>query len=409
MLTILIFFIILGLLIFVHELGHFVAARRNGITADEFGFGFPPRLVGVQRFSVPAGGNDSHVIFRKSRWRIVWGSRGEAPEKYAGMQAGTLYSLNWIPLGGFVRIKGEDGSTKSDPDSFASKSAWTRVKVLGAGVMMNFVLAWLVIALAFWIGAPQDAEQVRQGGIVIKKQIQISQVQKDSPADQMGVQIGDEIVRCLDSAEPLCAESFLRVEDVQRYIHNHIGGQISLQVIRAGKAVELGGQPSSGRTAKEGALGIGLVRTAVVRYPWYQAILEGLLSMLRLTWMTLSAFGGMLRDLVVGHPVAVDVSGPVGIVYFTKQVTQLGFIYILQFIAILSINLGIINALPLPALDGGRILFILIEKLKGSPVSHKVENVVHTIGFALLITLMIFVTFRDVIKFNIIGKILSLF
>jgi regulator of sigma E protease len=131
--------------------------------------------------------------------------------------------------------------------------------------------------------------------------------------------------------------------------------------------------------------------------------------MLKWTWAILLAFGGMIRDLIFGQKVGVDVTGPVGIVYFTKQVTELGFVYVLQFIALLSINLGIINALPFPALDGGRILFILIEKIKGSPVSKKLEQAVHTTGFALLILLMIFVTFRDLLRFNIFDKIKNLF
>jgi len=153
MLTVIVFVVILGILVFVHELGHFVVARRNGIKAEEFGFGFPPRIVGIQ-FLEPV-----------KKWRIIWGSKDgddanekrdlqEAHEKrFAG---GTIYSLNWLPIGGFVRIKGEDGDGKNDADSFASKSPWIRIKVLAAGVIMNFILAWLLLSITFMIGSYQD-------------------------------------------------------------------------------------------------------------------------------------------------------------------------------------------------------------------------------------------------------------
>ena len=141
-----------------------------------------------------------------------------------------------------------------------------------------------------------------------------------------------------------------------------------------------------------------MAETAIVAYPWYQAIWKGLISVFDLIVLMLSTLGGIIYGLIFGKGVPADLSGPVGIAVLTKQVTTLGLVYVMQFAAILSINLGIINALPIPALDGGRILFILIEKIKGKPVGQKVEQMFHTVGFILLLALMALVTFRDVWK-----------
>ena len=159
----------------------------------------------------------------------------------------------------------------------------------------------------------------------------------------------------------------------------------------------------------QGPLGISLARTAIVSYSWYESIWRGLTAVFDLTLAIFAALGGIIKDLFSGGGVPADIAGPVGIAVLTKQAVALGLVYILQFTAILSINLGIINGLPFPALDGGRILFILIEKIKGSQVSQKVEQALHTAGFFLLIALMVVVTFRDFIRFEIVDKIKGLF
>jgi regulator of sigma E protease len=176
-------------------------------------------------------------------------------------------------------------------------------------------------------------------------------------------------------------------------------------VRRGNESINLTGTPRTDFPASEGALGISLVKTAQVSYPWYESIWRGVKTTIDLAGMIVVAFGNLLWKLVTGHSVGMDVSGPVGIAVLTGQVAKLGFIYILQFTALLSVNLAIINILPIPALDGGRILFILIEKIKGSPVSQKFEARAHNIGFALLITLMVVVTFRDVAKLEVLSKI----
>lgn len=438
MLTVLVFAITLGILVFVHELGHFLVARKNGIRAEEFGFGFPPRLFGFQilrgkkiRKVAEREKIDIEISDKKSKgtevikevikdeitevdevipvkkYRFIWGKKDadEELENKEKLEEGTIYSINWIPLGGFVRIKGENGNDKKDKDSFAGKSAWVRIKVLGAGIIMNFVLAWAVISLSSFIGSPQALEDGQTGKNV---KIQIAQVISETPAEKMGIKAGDEIVKCeMDAAE--CQNNFSSISEVQNLISKYKGQEISLKVKRGNDVLVLKGEPRIDYPQDQGALGISLVRTAIVSYPWYEAIYNGLKTTFNLIWVILVTFVDIIKDLLVGQKVSVDVSGPVGIAYLTKQVTDLGFSYILQFIALLSINLGIINGLPFPALDGGRILFILIEKIKGSPVSQKVEQFAHTFGFIALIILMALVTFRDLIKFDIFDKIKSIF
>lgn len=382
MMTVLIFLVLLGLLVFVHELGHFLVAKRNGIRADEFGFGFPPRLLGVVKDDATG------------RYRIVWGSK-EVQSSH------TVYSLNWLPLGGFVRIKGEGGQNH-DPDSFAGKSAWIRTKVLAAGVCMNFIFAWLLISIVFTLGLPQPIDPSQRGEFPDAK-IQILEVRKGTPAEAMGFQLGDEILA-------IAGDKIVSLAQVSDTIALNKGKNLEIRINRLGKEMVLTGMPRTEYPAGEGALGISFSETAVISYPWYQSLYQGLIATYNITVAILQAFGRMLGGLFgvqTGAP--VDVTGPVGIVYLTKQMSDLGLVYLLQFAALLSINLGIINILPIPALDGGRILFILIEKLKGSPVSRRAEGMIHQIGFMLLLILMFFITIRDFSQFRILESISRFF
>ncbi len=382
MITILTFVILLGLLVFVHELGHFVVARRNGIRVDEFGFGFPPRLFGVVQD--PATG----------KYRLVWGNT-DVPE------GRTVYSLNWIPLGGFVKIAGEDGRSAQEPDSFAGKSAWIRIKVLAAGVAMNFVLAWLLISVVLMLGLPQPIDPSEHGKYPDAR-IQILSVGQGTPAEAMGLKMGDAILTI--NGEEM--KDLKRVSDV---IAENKGQVVKIEVDRFGKAVTVSGTPRTETVANEGALGISFSETAIVSYPWYEAFYRGAITTYNITMAIFDAFGKMIASLFGAEKTPLDVTGPVGIVYLTKQMSDLGLPYLLQFAALLSINLGIINILPIPALDGGRILFILIEKLKGSPVSRRVEGMIHQVGFILLLLLMLVVTLRDFSQFQLLEKMTRMF
>jgi len=440
MLTALVFIIILGLLIFVHELGHFLVARKNGIRVYEFGFGFPPRIFGLKpvveqriekivvqeettdQIEKISDGQGQEIIRevitdkvteldevkREKKWKFIWG-RGKPEHSHhdtVDAEKSTIYSVNWIPLGGFVRIKGEEGSHPDEPDSFSSRSAWTRIKVLFAGVVMNFILAWILISIVMMLGIPEAIDENARNFRDAK--IQIGQVVAGSPAEKMGIKPGDEILGCVGSAD-ICNSNFTQITDLQNFINNNKGKEVTIKIKRGKSVMDLTGIPRTEYPENQGALGISMVKTAIVKYPWYEAVIKGFTSTVDIITLIFTTILSLIKGLFVGQKVALDVSGPVGIAYLTKQVTELGFVYILQFAAFLSINLGIINGLPFPALDGGRILFILIEKIKGSPVSSRVENFFHTLGFVMLIILMIVVTFKDVLRFEIMQKIANIF
>lgn len=373
---VILFIVILSVLVFVHEAGHFFTARRNGMRVDEFGFGFPPRAGGVVKDA------------QTGKWKFVWGNPKKRYEN-------TVYSINWIPLGGFVKIKGEDGSRKGDTDSFASKSAWARIKVLGAGVAMNFVLAWVLFSFVMMVGFPRE---VFPGDDAFENaRVQVVSLSQAAPAAEAGLALGDVLIGY--EGEQGAPQSFQNIEDVQAYILGNKGSEITLLVTRQGEKVRITGTPRAEYPQNEGSFGFGMAHVATVSTPWYQAPWEGLKQVGMLTILILGALGSLAQALFGGGgEILNEVAGPVGIAYITKQVADLGLLHILQFSAILSVNLGILNILPIPALDGGRIFFVLVEWVKGSPVNQKFEGVVHATGFALLILLMVVVTVFDINK-----------
>ncbi|MFA6973747.1 MAG: RIP metalloprotease RseP [Parcubacteria group bacterium] len=366
MLTTIVFIIILGLLIFVHELGHFVTARRNGIKAEEFGFGFPPRAFGFLKDE------------KTGKWKFIPGNR-EVTSK------NTLYSMNWIPLGGFVRIKGEGGDNKGDADSFAAKGAWPRIKVLAAGVIMNFIFAWFLIAIALMIGVPHEFANI----IDPNSEIVVSQVSPDSPAERAGLKVGDQIISDQGAVQVKNENDFLA------YINAKKGQEIVLNIERNGQSLDFKLTPRVDVPEGQGPIGIAF-GGGIKNYVWYDAIWKGFLGVIYLIGLTLFTLFIVVKNLLLGQAAGIEVAGPVGIFKLTGQAVQFGLVPTILFTSILSINLGIINALPIPALDGGRILFILIEKIKGRPVQQKTEQLLHTIGFILLIMLMVFITVREV-------------
>jgi regulator of sigma E protease len=432
MVTLIVFIITLGILIFVHELGHFVVARRNGIKVDEFGFGFPPRFFGIQCLT----GKKKIVLSRKEKinveisdekrgsvetiretavdkveevdeyvpvkkWRFIRGKRDteEEWENKDNLKEGTIYSINWIPIGGFVKIKGEDGASKKDPDSFASKSAWQRIKVLLAGVAMNFVLAWLLFSAVLMMGAPKEVSEGTPGS-----KVQIIQVIKDSPAAAMGMKEGDEILEVCASVAQRC-EKISAVTQFQKVVSDNKGQKIILKIKRGESAIQLEGIPRLSPPEGQGPLGVSPAQTAIVRSSFFQAFYQGLVMIFNF----LVLFFNFIKDLLMGKSTGMEISGPVKIYSYTGQVAQLGLIYVMNFIAILSLNLGIVNAFPIPALDGGRVLFILISKIKKKPLAEETEHAVNTIGFVLLMTLMAFVTLRDVVSLDIWDKLRGIF
>lgn len=355
--AIIIFLIVLSVLVLVHEAGHFFTAIWTGAKVEEFGVGFPPRA-----------------------WSWV--------------RKGIRYSINWIPLGGFVRIKGESGQDRQDPDSFANKPAWKRLIVLAAGVVMNIVLAAFLLSFGALIGTPQviDPPELSAKAIVRDQAIRVIEVAPGSAAELSGVAAGDELVS-------IDGQVFASADLAREYIGTHLDQAMALEIVRGAETLAYTVTPTALPEADgQKMLGVGLVETGIVSYPWYLAPLQGIMSTMILTHDIALAFWDLLFGLVTRAEVAVELSGPVGIAVMTGEVAKMGLAYLIQFAAILSINLAIINILPFPALDGGRILFLLVEKLRGKPVSAQVEGWVHAAGFALLMVLVVLVTYQDVVR-----------
>ncbi len=354
--TIITFVAVLSLLVFVHEFGHFITAKKSGIRVDEFGFGFPPRIFGIKR-------------------------------------GGTVYSVNWIPLGGFVRIKGEGGEHGNDKDSFANKSGWVRLLVLTAGVVMNVVLAWFLFSVGYVVGMPQVVEDLPQFARVTQGQTQVLDVMKGSPAELAGMKTGDALLTV--DGQPVTS-----VEGVRSYTQSHEGQSIRVTFKQNDQTLTKDVTPVRLAGAEQAAMGVALVRTGMVSYPIWYAPVQGAVA----TWVMgreiVLSFGSLIRDLFVKHAVTVDLSGPIGIAVITSEVAARGFRYLIQFTALLSLNLAVINILPFPALDGGRVLFLAIERARGRAVSRNIENLAHNVGFALLMLVVIFVTIGDFRKFS---------
>lgn len=390
--TILLFLIILGLLVFVHELGHFISAKKLGAAVEEFGFGFPPRLVGFYK------------VGKKIQW--VFKNTPSFAEDAAGAMRRTIYSINWIPLGGFVKIKGEEGGNRADADSFASKAVWKRAIILAAGVSMNLFSAIIILSIGFGVGMPQTLDRGMAGAKITGQSIQIVSVVKNSAADYAGLKAGDEIIS-LDGKK-------LNFKELQAYATSRVGEVVDYSIKRNGAVFEKNIKPAILPETGYGGIGVGLIETGIVSYPWYLAIWKGILETGYLIKEIVLAFVLLIKDLLIGKGATVDLSGPVGIAVLTGRVARLGLAYILQFTAVLSVNLAVVNILPFPALDGGRLLFLLIEKIRRRPVSQKIESAVHNIGFGLLMVFVVFITYHDFVKFgdkfqtlwqNIINKI----
>ncbi|MBI5022900.1 MAG: site-2 protease family protein, partial [Candidatus Magasanikbacteria bacterium] len=292
--TLIVFIAILALLVLAHEAGHFVVARKNGIKVDEFGFGLPPRLFGFQ-------------ILRR-HWRWIWGGR-ELTD--AEKQSGTVYSLNLIPLGGFVKIKGENGELANEPDSFGAKKIWQRAVVLVAGVSMNFILAALLLGVGFIIGIPQSLDDVYRGAIIKDAKIEVMSVLSGSPAETAGVAAGDEIIK----ADELAIQ---KVSDLQNYVDGKQGQPVKFVFQRGEEIITKEIIPSKMEITKRGGIGIALLESGIVSYPWYLAFIYGFFAagifaweVARTVWFLLAGVfqwqGGMAENL----------SGPVGIAVLT--------------------------------------------------------------------------------------------
>lgn len=378
--TIIIFIAVLALLVLVHELGHFLTARKLGVKSEEFGFGVPPRIFGVYKN-------------KAGKCKFVAGSKSieELNKNEETAPADTIYSLNWIFAGGFVKIKGENGDGEKDPDSFIVQKAWKKITILVAGVAMNIILAWALLSVAFMFGMNQDLDMAGKNAIIDNPEIIFIGTLEDSPAHLAGIEPGDILLSLNGENIRLFADFVSKVESYQNQ-------EINLTVLRDGNELNLSMTPEFNEDLNQTAIGVAIYNSATVRYPFLESIWQGAKSTALYLKLITVAFYQLISDLIVGKSVDGQVGGPIAIAKYTGEIARFGLIALLQFIAILSLNLAIINILPIPALDGGRILFIIIDKLKQKPIKAEVEGMFHTIGFALLILLILIVTYKDIVN-----------
>jgi len=345
-LPILIFFVTLGILIFVHEYGHFWAAKRSGVKVMEFGFGFPPKL-----FS----------------WK-----RGE-----------TKYSVNSLPFGGFVKLFGEDDG-ETGPGSFREASVGKRLWIVLAGVLMNVLLAILILTIGFSIGmTPVATDPAKLGGFS-KEQVVILSILPGSAADRAGLRSGDVL------------QGFSSAQAIQEFTRSHRGQSVTISVGEENpREVTL----TLGEEA-EAPLGVQVTSVSIVKLPVHQAFVAALKETGSIIQSLARFVVGFFTNLTVRQELSEQAVGPVGIYVITEKALDFGASYVLQLIALLSVNLAVINILPFPALDGGRAFFLAAEGLFGKQVlKPKFEGLVHTIGFAILVGLLLVLTYRDIVRF----------
>ena len=363
--TIAAFIGILVVLVLVHEIGHFVTAKLAGITVEEFGVGFPPRI--------------GSVMFR-----------------------GTRYSLNWIPLGGFVKMLGEDGDVElrrlreqglTEPEiatamegAFNRKPLWIRIGVLLAGVAMNFILAAALFAVA--LSMPR---------LIGEGPLTVTEIQADSPAE--GVLRPGDVILGVDD------RTFARSEQLTDYVAEHGGETVTLQVERGSELLEIEIVPRV-VTDEDRANGIGPIGFAYdpARIREEPSSIDGPLEAVtegtRTAWTIAIQIPGGLADAVGGliglNPEAPDARGPIGIAQETGRVLEAPLVSQLLFIGLLSVNLAVLNVLPFPPLDGGRIAVVIVEGLRRRRMPAEREAMIYLAGFAVLIALVILISINDI-------------
>ena len=358
-------------MILSHEFGHFLVAKLTNTKVEEFGFGFPPK--------------------------IFWKKIGE-----------TIYSFNLFPIGGFVKIAGEDGvkdfidPSKAPADynyqrNFNAKSATIKAAIISAGVLFNLILAWILISFSLTLGS---LEQIDDNLTAPTGQVIIMEVQKNSPAEKAGLIAGDIIMTLSSAPSSNVSDAILqkinptKMAETQDFVNLNRGKEIEISYKR-GEDVFSAIVRLKDIEAKDGALGIAMTRAVIVKEKWHTAILKGFKQTILLTAGIAYAIFYFIIGLFKGVGFE-QVAGPIGIFNIVGQASRFGILHLIQLSAILSINLAVINFFPFPALDGGRLIFILAEKIKGSPMNYKAVNLVNSVGFAILIILMLLVTYQDI-------------
>jgi regulator of sigma E protease len=364
------------MLVVVHELGHAIAARRNGVEVEEFGIGFPPR---------------------------AWGKK---------LKNGVLLSINWLPLGGFVKLKGESDDAKG-PGAYGAASLKNKAKILLAGVVINWLTAVVIFTILAVVGMPRLVEKqftIASDTKIVRQDILVEFVGKDSPAEKSGLKVGDHL-------QSVAGEHITNPEQVSRLTREHAGQKVPVTYMRDKQAhlsvVQLNPQNKDGK----GFLGLSTLSRSTQRSTWSSPIVGAGLTG-QLTALTFQGLGNALGNFFAGLFQSVNpsgqvrhegkqhlqtagdnVAGPVGIFVVLKQVSSDGFALMLYLIGVISLTLAVMNALPIPALDGGRLFVTLLFRVRKKPLTKEREEQIHGYGFAVLLTLIALITILDVKRF----------
>lgn len=358
LITIIVFLLIIGFLVLVHEIGHFFAAKKSSMAVDEFGIGFPP------------------TVYKKKIHK-------------------TVYAINFIPLGGYVKIKGEDGSLGNEMDSFSARPIWQRIIVIISGVGMNILAGVVLFILLYSIKAPIEITDDIDAKYILDRQILISEVIVESPASEASLKVGDEVIS-------LDGKIINSIEMFQDEIASSDKDIVVLGYKREGGYVETNISPKVMQeiSMERKVIGVGLSEMGNVRFPLHKAVVWGVKSSVDYIQAIASAFFSIIKGAFSGNGISEEMGGPVAIAVMTNQAVNLGLSRVLIFTAILSFNLAILNILPFPALDGGRLVFLVVEAVRGKPSRKEVEEWFHRIGFILLILFAIFITYKDLLRFG---------
>jgi len=340
----LIFVLALSVLVLVHEWGHFMAARKTGVKVEEFGLGLPPRIFG-----------------KKIK--------------------GTIYSLNWLPIGGFCRLYGEDGEGKGT-DAFNHKKPWQKMLIVLGGVIMNLVLAVVIFSVVYTIvGIPVETDRVSIVGI-----------SPNSPAEKAGLKENDVILKINDLAVK-------KTDALMEEIGKNKGKNVQLLISNDQNIKIIEVQIRENPPEGEGAMGVAISNTEMQKMPWYR-VDKGIVAGFKEAyyWGEI-IFGGVIKmigGLLTGN-VPKDVSGPIGMYQATSTINKnQGILAVIHFFGIVSVNLAVVNVLPFPALDGGRIIFVLYEMITKKKANQKFEAIVNNIGMLLLLGLILIITLGDI-------------
>lgn len=365
LLSALAFFLLLSVLVIIHEFGHFYAARKSKVVVEEFGFGLPPQ---------------AKKLFK---------------------QGGTVFSLNWIPFGGFVRLRGENALTEKDrtaPGSFGAASIPARIIILVAGVFMNFILAIFLLTIGFsagrWIPTYFTVEDMQaaaeRGEITMQLGVAIEEVMVGGSAEASNVP-AKSIITKVDGEAVTVPEDVSRLQEGKtRVTYSILSGdeltneqEITVPLIDGKTGVLLSAFPRELSAPKRGIA---------------KAFVLSLRESKIMTVQTVFGIGGLFKSLAQTGKVPEGISGIVGIAQLTHASVQEGFMTYLRLVALLSLSLAILNILPFPALDGGRLLFVLAEAISRRPVNRRFELITNAMGFSLLIVLILVITFYDIIR-----------